>query len=45
MKALSFILKTYKNSRKIVEQRPKGRLRSSIVEGNMGKFESQICLF
>ena len=55
-KSLSFILKTYKNSRIIVEQRtwdivldlivlsfncsrPKWRLRSPMVEGNMGKFE------
>jgi hypothetical protein len=57
MKALSFILKTYKNSEIMVEQRawdivldlivlsfncsrPKWRLRSPMVEGNMGKFES-----
>jgi hypothetical protein len=62
MKALSFILKTYKNSGIMVEQRtwdivldlivlffncsrPKRRLRSPMVEGNIGKFESQISLF
>jgi hypothetical protein len=62
MKALSFILKTYKNSIIMVEQRaldivldlivlsfncsrPKRRLRSSMVKGNMGKFENQIGLF
>ena len=56
MEALIFILKTYKNSRIIVDQRtwdivldlivlsfncsrPKWRLRSPMVEGNMGKFE------
>ena len=62
MESLSFILKTYKNSKTMVEQRtwdivldliilsfnysrPKWRLRSPMVEGNMGKFESQISLF
>jgi hypothetical protein len=57
MEALSFILKTYKNSETMVEQqtwdivfdlivlsfnrsRPKWRLRSPMVEGNIGKFES-----
>ena len=62
MKALNFILKIYKNSRIMVEQRtwdivldlivlsfyysrPKWRLRSPMVEGNMGKFESRISLF
>jgi hypothetical protein len=60
--SLSFILKTYKNSRTMVEQRtwdivlglivlsfncsrPKWRLRSPMVEGNTGKFESHIRLF
>jgi hypothetical protein len=57
MEALSFILKTHKNSRIMVVQRTwdivldlivlsfncsrsKWRLRSPMVEGNMGKFES-----
>ena len=57
MESLSFILKIYKNSGTMVEQRtwdividlivlsfncsrPKWRLRSLMVEGNMGKFES-----
>ena len=62
MESLSFILKTYKNSKTTVEHRtwdivldlivlsfnysrPKWRLRSPMVEGNMCKFESQISLF
>ena len=57
MESLCFILKTYKNSKTMVEQRtwdivldliilsfncsrPKWRLRSPMVEGNMCKFES-----
>jgi hypothetical protein len=59
MESLSFILKTFKNSRTMVEQRtwdivldlivlsfncsrPKWRLRSPLVEGNMGKFEVRL---
>ena len=62
MESLSFILKTYKNSRTMVEQRtwdivldlivlsfncsrPKWRLRSPMIEGNIGKFKSQINFF
>ena len=62
MKALSFILKTYKNSGIMVEQRTwdivldlivlsfnfsrsKWKLENPMIEGNMGKFESQIGLF
>jgi hypothetical protein len=62
MEALSFSLKTYKNSEIMVEQRtldivldlvvlsfncsrPKRRPRRPMVEGNLGKFESQISLF
>ena len=59
MESLRFILKIYKNSGTMIEQRtwdivfdliilsfncstPKWRLRSPMVEGNMGKFESQV---
>ena len=61
MEALSFILKTYKNSRIMVEQRTwdivvdlivvfqllktQVKAKKPMVEGNMGKFESQISLF